>query len=148
MVFMNLRTVFERISLADQYHLDPQYKRQNNASDCAHPHVPAGSQEFSVIKQRCCLTKIFLLRRCRYKYYKKYTCGRGFGRRLQQCGRCFMGLNRLWQLGLDTKQLVRYAARLGSDVAFFLYDTSYALGTGRGELIKPLKSRQNCGMCL
>jgi 4-diphosphocytidyl-2-C-methyl-D-erythritol kinase len=37
--------------------------------------------------------------------------------------------------------LASYAARLGSDVAFFLYDTSYALGTGRGELIKPLGIR-------
>jgi len=41
-----------------------------------------------------------------------------------------LGLNRLWSLGLDTPQLVRYAQRLGSDVAFFLYDSSFALGTG------------------
>ena len=34
-----------------------------------------------------------------------------------------------------------YASRLGSDVAFFLYDTSFALGTGRGEVIQPLKSQ-------
>ena len=52
-----------------------------------------------------------------------------------------MGLNRLWSLGLDTKQLVSYASRIGSDVAFFLYDTSFALGTGRGEVIRPLKSQ-------
>ena len=49
-----------------------------------------------------------------------------------------LGLNRLWRIGLNKAQLVKYAACLGSDVAFFLYNTSYALGTGRGELIKPL----------
>ena len=52
-----------------------------------------------------------------------------------------LGLNRLWKIGLNNAQLVNYAARLGSDVAFFLYDTSYALGTGRGELISPLDVR-------
>jgi 4-diphosphocytidyl-2-C-methyl-D-erythritol kinase len=48
------------------------------------------------------------------------------------------GLNRLWRLGLSPRELAVYAARIGSDVAFFIYNTSYAVGTGRGELIKPL----------
>ena len=44
----------------------------------------------------------------------------------------------MWQLGLDQKAIGGLAALIGSDVAFFLYDTPYALGTGRGEHIKPL----------
>jgi len=51
------------------------------------------------------------------------------------------GLNRLWRLGLDRPALADYAARIGSDLPFFLYDASFALGTGRGDIIKPLAVR-------
>jgi 4-diphosphocytidyl-2-C-methyl-D-erythritol kinase len=49
-----------------------------------------------------------------------------------------VGLNTIWQLGLDQKQLVSYGSKVGSDVPFFLYDCSWAVGTGRGEQIKKL----------
>src|SRR5258708_952462 len=42
---------------------------------------------------------------------------------------------------LKTTELAGYASGLGSDVAFFLYNTSYGLGTGRGEHIQPLNLR-------
>ncbi len=47
------------------------------------------------------------------------------------------GLNRLWGFGLSLPQLVELASRLGSDVAFFLYDGT-ALLKGRGEVVTPL----------
>jgi len=39
-------------------------------------------------------------------------------------------------LGLSPEQLAAYAAALGSDCAFFLYNTPM-LGTGRGEILEP-----------
>jgi len=47
------------------------------------------------------------------------------------------GLNELWELGLPLERLLELAARLGSDVAFFLYGGT-ALAEGRGELVTPL----------
>jgi len=47
------------------------------------------------------------------------------------------GLNRLWGLGLSQEDLLGLAARLGSDVAFFLYGGT-ALLEGRGEAVTPL----------
>jgi len=47
------------------------------------------------------------------------------------------GLNRLWGLGLSHDDLLGLAARLGSDVAFFLYGGT-ALLEGRGEAVTPL----------
>jgi len=46
-------------------------------------------------------------------------------------------LNRLWGLGLSMPQLAGLASRLGSDVAFFLYQGT-ALLQGRGEVVTPL----------
>lgn len=48
------------------------------------------------------------------------------------------GLNRLWELGLETNQLASLGAELGSDVAFFFHGPS-AWCTGRGEIVEPLK---------
>ena len=48
------------------------------------------------------------------------------------------GLDRLWGLGLSRARQLDYARQIGSDVAFFVYDTPFALGTGRGDIIQPL----------
>lgn len=47
------------------------------------------------------------------------------------------GLNQLWELGLSSKELLGLAARLGSDVSFFLYGGTVMVG-GRGEVITPV----------
>ena len=53
-----------------------------------------------------------------------------------------IGLNRLWELGLNTKELCAVAGELGSDVPFMVLtqNSRYtcALGTGRGEVLMPL----------
>ena len=49
-----------------------------------------------------------------------------------------VALNRLWGLGLPDKQLLELAARLGSDIGFFLARTPVAICRGRGEQIEPV----------
>jgi 4-diphosphocytidyl-2-C-methyl-D-erythritol kinase len=49
------------------------------------------------------------------------------------------GLNRLWRLELPLEELRQLAARLGSDVPFFLGSSASALCRGRGEIIEPLR---------
>ena len=48
--------------------------------------------------------------------------------------------NRLWGTGLDAEQLHALAARLGADVPFLLHGGT-AVGTGRGEKLKPVPVR-------
>lgn len=54
-----------------------------------------------------------------------------------------IGLNRLWGLRLNTRQLCRIGEELGSDVPFCILaqNSRYraALATGRGEVLQPLK---------
>ena len=45
-------------------------------------------------------------------------------------------LSELFALGLDEAALAAYAARLGSDCAFFIYNRPM-IGTGRGEVLEP-----------
>lgn len=49
-----------------------------------------------------------------------------------------VGVNKLWNLGLDLPALHELAAELGSDVPFALVG-SVALGRGRGEQLEPLR---------
>ena len=47
--------------------------------------------------------------------------------------------NEFWQVGLGLEELAQLGAQLGADVPFGLYG-GVALGTGRGDLIEPLKA--------
>jgi 4-diphosphocytidyl-2-C-methyl-D-erythritol kinase len=48
-----------------------------------------------------------------------------------------LALNRLWKLKLKTSDLIELAARLGSDIPFFIHGGA-ALMEGRGEKVTPL----------
>ena len=61
----------------------------------------------------------------------------GLGSGATDAAATLVGLNRLWELNISPKKLTDLAAKLGSDVAFFLYGGT-ALAKGRGEQITPL----------
>ena len=138
--FHELRTIFERISLADQITLT-RNKTKKISICCPHPHVPKGSGNLA-FKAAMMLSKDFSISEgIDINIIKNIPVAAGLAGGSSNAAAVLSGLNRLWQIGLNNAQLVNYAARLGSDVPFFLYDTSYALGTGRGDLIKPLDVR-------
>ncbi|MFA4854052.1 MAG: 4-(cytidine 5'-diphospho)-2-C-methyl-D-erythritol kinase [Candidatus Omnitrophota bacterium] len=71
---------------------------------------------------------------------KRIPVGAGLGGGSSNAASVLLGLNKYWGLNLSKTKLVKLAAKLGSDVAFFVYDTKFALGSRRGEKIKPLAS--------
>ena len=138
--YHELRTIFERISLADQITLTCN-KSKKITIRCLHPHVPKGPGNL-VYKAAMLLAEDFsIFDGLDINIIKNIPVAAGLAGGSSNAAAVLSGLNQLWQIGLKPAQLVNYAARLGSDVAFFLYDTPYALGTGRGEIIKPLKTR-------
>ena len=73
----------------------------------------------------------------RIRVTKRIPAGAGLGGGSSNAAATLLGLNRLWGLGLSLETLMDLAARLGSDVAFFLVG-GLCLGEGRGERISPL----------
>jgi 4-diphosphocytidyl-2-C-methyl-D-erythritol kinase len=69
---------------------------------------------------------------------KNVPAGSGLGSGSSDAAATLMGINRFFKLGLGKKELAGLAAKLGSDVAFFL-DGPLALCTGRGEKVKKLE---------
>jgi 4-diphosphocytidyl-2-C-methyl-D-erythritol kinase len=70
---------------------------------------------------------------------KRIPVAAGLGGGSSNAAAALRGLSTLWSLGLDERQLERYASRLGSDVPFFIRG-GCALARGRGEVLTPLPS--------
>ncbi len=68
---------------------------------------------------------------------KRIPAGSGLGGGSSNAAVTLLALDRLWGLGLGRARLHDLAARLGSDVAYFL-EGGLCLGEGRGEKITPL----------
>ena len=71
------------------------------------------------------------------KIEKRIPLMSGLGGDSSDAAALLRGLNDLWGLGLTDAKLAGLAAKLGSDVAFFLHGGT-ALATGKGEKITPL----------
>lgn len=68
---------------------------------------------------------------------KKIPIASGLGSGSTDAAATLNGLNQLWELNLSLNKLTDLAAKLGSDVPFFLHRGT-ALAQGRGEQIAPL----------
>src|SRR4030065_1903878 len=73
------------------------------------------------------------------KLEKKIPWDAGLGGGTSDGATTLLALNEIWELKLTTSDLVKLAARLGSDVPFFIHGGT-ALIQGRGERITPLVS--------
>jgi len=68
---------------------------------------------------------------------KRIPLASGLGGDSSDAAAILQGLNKLWELSLSKDELLKLAAQLGSDVAFFVYGGT-ALVEGRGEVVTPL----------
>jgi 4-diphosphocytidyl-2-C-methyl-D-erythritol kinase len=135
--FHDIKTIFERISLFDELTFrrlpSGNIKIRSNSKD-----IPLGSKNL-IYKAAILLRNQFGVKEGVEIYLKKQIpVAAGMAGGSTNCATALLGLNRLWKLQLSRPELVNVARQLGSDVAFFLYDASWALGTNRGDQIAPL----------
>lgn len=72
----------------------------------------------------------------RIRLNKHIPVGAGLGGGSADAAFTLKALNKLFDLGMDEQRMAAYAARLGSDCPFFIYNRPM-LGTGRGEALEP-----------
>ena len=135
--YHELRTIFERIDLCDRIRLTGRPDGRI-VVECSHPQVPKSPKNLAVKAARLLQSECGVNQGVTIAIDKKIPVAAGLSGGSSNAAAVLMGLNRLWKLGLSQKELAAGAARLGSDVAFFIYNTPYALGEGRGEKIRPL----------
>ena len=70
--------------------------------------------------------------------HKHIPMGAGLGGGSSDATAVLKLLNQVFNLSLTQAQLINYAAQLGSDCPFFVFDTP-CYATGRGEILKPIQ---------
>ncbi|MBF0386623.1 MAG: 4-(cytidine 5'-diphospho)-2-C-methyl-D-erythritol kinase [Candidatus Omnitrophica bacterium] len=135
--FHLLNTVFERISLADGLFFSPAEDSVIQLT-CTNPAVPCDERNL-VYKAAMAIREFTgVAKGARVHISKNIPVAAGLAGGSSNAATALLGFNRLWNLKLSRTVLLKLARQLGSDVAFFLYDTPFALGTGRGDKIRVL----------
>ena len=137
--YHDIETLFERISLYDvlRFKTIPSGIRLV----CTGRPLPDGPGNLVYRAAALLKEKYGVKEGVEIRLEKKIPVAAGLGGGSSDAAAALLGLNRVWKLRLSRKALLGHAASLGSDVAFFVLDTPYALGAGRGEKLKPVSSR-------
>jgi len=140
--YHNIKTIFERIDLADKIVLKPRQDRKINIT-CSLPGMPQGHSNLAYRSAKLLQDRFHIERGVDIKIIKRIPVGSGLGGGSSNAACVLVGLNRLWKLNLTQNKLVGLARKLGSDVPFFIYNSPFAQGEARGDKIKPLKALCN-----
>ena len=137
--YHNLRTVFERIGLSDRIRLKKiatgEIRIQTDSTE-----IPADPKNLA-FKAAALLKSRFGVRHGVEIYLeKKIPVQAGLGGGSSNAATVLLGLNRLWRLKLSRRSLLKLGATLGSDVPFFILETSFARGEDRGEKLKKISA--------
>jgi 4-diphosphocytidyl-2-C-methyl-D-erythritol kinase len=136
--YHEIESVMQSVGLYDTLHLVPRPRGLSLLSDSS--EVPSGEENLCLRAARALLQAAGLdapPRGVRIDLYKSIPVAAGFGGGSADAAATLVGMNRMWELGLDEAALAAVAARLGSDVAFCLQGGT-ALARGRGERLSAL----------
>ena len=99
--------------------------------------IPGQVDENLCLKAFYLLQEKFALPSVEMHLHKIIPMGAGLGGGSSDAACTLTLLNKIFELDLSTDQLVKYAAKLGSDCAFFIHNKPM-IGTSRGEVLTPI----------
>ncbi|HQP91719.1 MAG TPA: 4-(cytidine 5'-diphospho)-2-C-methyl-D-erythritol kinase [Candidatus Omnitrophota bacterium] len=140
--FHELETVFERISLHDTIRLTSLPSGgivvKSNSSEIPKDHTNIAFKAAELVSR-----SYGIKNGIKIEILKNIPVGAGLAGGSSNAASVLLGLNRLFSLKLSKKKLLEFADKLGSDVAFFIYDRTFALGRGRGGELSSLSLPKN-----
>lgn len=142
--YHDIETVFYPVLLQDVLEVMPMHRvqiRKENTTgyelEMTGNEYPFPAQDNLVVKAYLMLAQDFNLPAVDIRLYKHIPSGAGLGGGSSDCAAMISLLNRRFNLHMRDPMMERYAARLGSDCAFFITNTP-SLATGRGEILTPI----------
>ena len=144
--YHELETLLQMVSLFDE--IDLETAPTEVKLSCSTPGIPTDASNL-VLRAVAVLKEAFPQKSSGVRIHlkKHIPAGAGLGGGSGNAAGVLMALNRLWDLRLTRDQLAPLAAKLGSDVPFFLGGPC-ALGRGRGEVIEPLEPSEKFSVVL
>lgn len=138
--YHDIVTLFERIDLFDEITIRKGTARRAPTIKitCSNPKIPTGPKNLVYKAAKALLDYTGKRFSCHIAIKKRIPAAAGLGGGSSNAATTLIGLNRLWKLGLNKKELLNLGAKIGADVNFFLSGSSLAIGTGRGEVTSPL----------
>lgn len=133
--FHDLETILQPVPLFDQLELSRSGSGIQLTTD--HPALPCDDSNLMVKAARGFFEVAGIAPAITMRLAKRIPMEAGLGGGSANAATTLLGLNELFDSPLTAGQLHEVAARLGSDVPFFLQGNS-ALATGRGERLEPL----------
>src|SRR4030042_6669000 len=131
--YHEIRSLVQTINLCDAISFEPASKV---SFECTEPSLQTSDN--LVVQAAELLRESSGYRKgAKIKLEKRIAWGAGLGGGSSDAAATLSALDRLWRLKLTTSDLIEPAARLGSDVPFFIYGGT-ALIEGRGERVMPL----------
>ena len=136
--FHEIETIMQEIDLADS--LQFEETQEGVTLECNDKNIPANQDNLvckaaNLILEECGIRKGVII-----NLEKNIPVGAGLGGGSSDAATTLKALNSLWKVGLNNEELMEFAAKLGSDIPFFINGKT-ALCRGRGELITPVEVR-------
>lgn len=140
--YHEIETVMAKINYFDEIQIY-QSSHPGIHLTCSGPHwAPDGPENLvyhaaELICEYCSVTPCLNI-----TLVKNIPAGTGLGSASSDAAATLIGINHFLQLSLSQQELTDLAAKIGSDVAFFLYGP-LSLCTGRGEVVNEIRSSYN-----
>ncbi|MGI9114184.1 MAG: 4-(cytidine 5'-diphospho)-2-C-methyl-D-erythritol kinase [Chthoniobacterales bacterium] len=133
--FHEIRTLIAPITLCDSLEI-----RRADAFEfgCTDPTLPADEENLVVRAARLFFTETGCAPKVRIVLQKRIPHGAGLGGGSSDAAATLRGLNKCFDAKIAHERLLEMAAKLGSDVPFFIQETT-AICRGRGEIVRPVE---------
>lgn len=143
--FHEIETLIAPVSLFDELQIEKQSRWID--FQCDDPTVPSGEENLVVRAARAFFESTGGKGGVVIKLKKNIPHGAGLGGGSSDAASTLMALNQLFEAKLPKETLAKMAESLGSDVPFFLFQSS-AVCKGRGELVTPAKLDESLSILL
>ncbi|NOS91510.1 MAG: 4-(cytidine 5'-diphospho)-2-C-methyl-D-erythritol kinase [Cyclobacteriaceae bacterium] len=129
--YHNLETCFYPVQWCDILEVIPADQTSFSTSGIA---ISGDEKSNLCLRAYHLLKQDFRLPEVKIHLHKIIPMGAGLGGGSSDGAKTLQLLNDIFQISLSIDQLLRYAAQLGSDCSFFLYDRPM-IGSGKGEIL-------------
>ena len=140
--YHEIETVMQEIDLVDN--LQFEEIQEGVRLKCNDKNIPSDENNLVCKAANLILNECGIKRGVLISLEKNIPVGAGLGGGSSDAAATLKALNLLWKIGLNDAELMEFAAKLGSDIPFFIKGKT-ALCSGRGEKITPIevKSEMN-----